>query len=201
MIGKHSDLWVHSQAMARTFTSLWLLQCLGLITETHACQVSATHCIMSLTPLFMVSFMDYVIWKFCNIYICIYIYSVYSLPNISLLLSHFYEFLTRFINFEQSIFCNYTLHILAVVVNAFNPCTQEVEAGWTLCVWGQTHLQSKFLDRQGYTRKFSLENSKEKNKQTTTTQSSTNKHPYHNYTLISLVVFINLNTYICLYVI
>jgi hypothetical protein len=40
-----------------------------------------------------------------------------------------------------------------MVMHAFNPSTQEAEAGGSLAVWGQPGLQSEFQDSQGYTQK------------------------------------------------
>jgi hypothetical protein len=41
-----------------------------------------------------------------------------------------------------------------MVAHVFNPSTQETKAGGSLGVGGQPVLQSKFLDRQGYTVKY-----------------------------------------------
>jgi hypothetical protein len=40
---------------------------------------------------------------------------------------------------------------------AFNPSTQEAEAGGFLWVWGQPRLQNKFQDSQGYIEKLCFE--------------------------------------------
>jgi hypothetical protein len=37
-----------------------------------------------------------------------------------------------------------------MVVHAFNPSTQEAEAGGSLCVWGQPGLYKEFQDRQSH---------------------------------------------------
>ena len=49
---------------------------------------------------------------------------------------------------------------LAVVDHIFNHNTQKAEAGRSLSGQGQPGLQSEFQDRQGYTEKPCLENSK-----------------------------------------
>jgi hypothetical protein len=58
---------------------------------------------------------------------------------------------------------------LGVVVHAFNPSTQEAEAGG---VWGQPGLQSEFQDSQGYTERSCL---KQTNKQTNENNNNNNK--------------------------
>jgi hypothetical protein len=47
-----------------------------------------------------------------------------------------------------------------VVVQAFSPSSQKAEAGGSTWVQGQSGLQSKFQDSQGYTEKLSKERKK-----------------------------------------
>ena len=54
----------------------------------------------------------------------------------------------------------------AVVAQAFNPSSQEAEAGRSLCIQGQPGLQSEFQDNQGcHTEKPCLKKAKTKLKQ------------------------------------
>jgi hypothetical protein len=48
------------------------------------------------------------------------------------------------------------------MVHTFNPSTQEAEAGWSLCVWGQPGVQ----DSYGYTEKPCLEKNQNRAKWT-----------------------------------
>ena len=48
------------------------------------------------------------------------------------------------------------------MVYAFNPSTQDAEAGGFLCVQGQSGLQSEFQDSQGYTEKLCLKTHNDK---------------------------------------
>jgi hypothetical protein len=51
-----------------------------------------------------------------------------------------------------------------VVAHAFNPTTQETEAGRFLSLRANSGLQSEFQDSQGYTEKPCLEKTKKKKK-------------------------------------
>ena len=64
---------------------------------------------------------------------------------------------------------------LDMVVYAFNPKTQEVEAGGSLWVWGQLGLQREFQDSQNYTEKPYPEKPETKTNKQTKNKNPTNQ--------------------------
>jgi hypothetical protein len=68
-------------------------------------------------------------------------------------------------------------------VNAFNPSTQEAEAGRSLRVQGQPGLQIKFQDSQVYTEIPYLKTNKQTNKSKPRTYTNTHRYTHtHKHT-------------------